>query len=603
LVAGCGPRKIEKDVKRNPPEQRTLHTEAGQTTKRAEGGGRIQWVVAWESAELDYLTETEYGGRMKNVKGTIFEEGKAAGTFRADRAEAQKRSNRLKMFGHVVLLSKAPQSTLSCDELEWDAGAEVVKAKQNVNLNTLDYKMGSIPEVWATPKLDVVATPELFEKPGKDGRIKRMDMKTLKMSVALAVAAASEGGAQKPWTINDAGGNMTVENIAHQKTNTVAGGDLEFSFAGTPLLATWESQGITIECARMIGLAEKAEKGKYELANATMSGAVKAVVKRKSSNGSSDKWQTVTATGETAKYDAKAGVLTLSGGVEVVNDDPGAEKKVRLSGKSATINLGKAKDGTADLGIVGATVEGPATIVIDTKEMIESDAERKKRVKRDNAEEKPKLDVEQRTHAEGHGDELRYKLAAGEGVITLSGNAEFDFKRSQWKDGEEDLPKGGVVHLAGSSATLKLASEAIKGEDTLRSAFVEGPVGFSFDGYQKEGGEPSKTHVAGKADKLDYRALDKREREEYKSKGKDSDPVVWCELTLTGGVEVTSKPTGIGALALAKIEGYTKYMIQFDEDGYPVNTEGEGSPGVITIERNPPPAKPTDKKGKKGAGE
>ena len=143
----------------------------------------VLWQVSWDSAELNYETDQDYGGLMKDVSGTIYERGKPVGTFRADTARAaNKKSDSLKMSGHVLLTSmKSPSalsgneggdahadkrgtSVLTCDELEWDAAEGIVKAKGSVNMNTSDYQIGPLPALWATATLDVFGTPDLFPK-------------------------------------------------------------------------------------------------------------------------------------------------------------------------------------------------------------------------------------------------------------------------------------------------------------------------------------------------------------------------------------------------------------------------------------------------------
>jgi len=180
LSGGCDrPGQGQKDPEHsNPPEERSLHTTGGETTRRRQlphGRWEPVWAVQWESADLSYLTEKQFKGRMNGVSGKLYQDGKPFGRFGADAATAYKESDRLTLSGHVKLTmlrskrtakskSGMPKTRLTCDELEWDAGEGVIKAKKNVYVDTLDYKIGPFTEYWATPDFTLAGTPDLFLK-------------------------------------------------------------------------------------------------------------------------------------------------------------------------------------------------------------------------------------------------------------------------------------------------------------------------------------------------------------------------------------------------------------------------------------------------------
>lgn len=177
VLAGCGRQgHIQKDPEKStPPEPRQLHSMRGSTTMRKIDDPReIVWFVEWQSADLNFVTEKDYSGRMNGVSGAIYDEGRRAGTFTAEEAQAYKESDRLTLSGNVTLIAETPlsghvtpkagtpKSVLTCEQLEWDVAEDVVKARMNVNMDTSDYKIGPFTEVWCTPGLDLWGTPELF---------------------------------------------------------------------------------------------------------------------------------------------------------------------------------------------------------------------------------------------------------------------------------------------------------------------------------------------------------------------------------------------------------------------------------------------------------
>jgi hypothetical protein len=135
----------------------------GTTTRGSDKDpGQAAWEVKWQSADLNFVTEKDFSGKMHGISGQIYEQGQSVGSFTADNAQAYKESDRLTLWGHVRLRAEKPQSVLTCDQLEWDAAQGVVKAKVNVYVDTLDYRVGPFQEYWATPDFTVSGTPRLF---------------------------------------------------------------------------------------------------------------------------------------------------------------------------------------------------------------------------------------------------------------------------------------------------------------------------------------------------------------------------------------------------------------------------------------------------------
>jgi hypothetical protein len=178
VVAGCGHSgPIQQDpTKSSPPEKREAFTTGGTTSKRRAKPPRdIVWVAKWKSADLSFVTEKDYSGRMLGVEGSIYEHGRPVGAFTADEAEAYKGSDQLMLTGHVTLTSNGPASSanktptskeqetvLTCGRLEWDSASDLIRAKENVNVVTPVYSLGPFAELWANAKLDHFGTPDFF---------------------------------------------------------------------------------------------------------------------------------------------------------------------------------------------------------------------------------------------------------------------------------------------------------------------------------------------------------------------------------------------------------------------------------------------------------
>jgi hypothetical protein len=123
---------------------------------------------------------------MASVRGEIYEKGVVTSTFTANSAFADKRTGILKLSGNVrvhssvppaeqnVTLTSSPKPSsgkreLRCDQLEWLFESEIQKGKLakavgNVTVVTEDGGIvGPVPELWSTPDLKVVGTPEAFK--------------------------------------------------------------------------------------------------------------------------------------------------------------------------------------------------------------------------------------------------------------------------------------------------------------------------------------------------------------------------------------------------------------------------------------------------------
>jgi hypothetical protein len=170
IAAGCGAGGGKNDVATTPPTKPAdpatrVNVGSGSAMRRLEGEGRQRaWSIRWESAQIEYGDDENFGGEMTGVSGTLYRDDQAVGTFRADQAIADKKTSLLTMRGNVRLAATDPESTLHCGELQWLADEDLVKAKDRVRLESEFYTAGEFGEVWARPDLSRIASPETFHK-------------------------------------------------------------------------------------------------------------------------------------------------------------------------------------------------------------------------------------------------------------------------------------------------------------------------------------------------------------------------------------------------------------------------------------------------------
>lgn len=172
LAGGCagGRRPKTPDHKPEKPivERLVVNTGPGGATARAADAAHTPtYHIAWKSAKIDLSDRGLLGGSMEQVTGEMYAKGKPVNSFRADRAKADRKTQILSAEGEVLVFSKEFAAKLACQRLEWDAKKNVVKAMGGVVLTGTNGQgaVGPVPELWATPDLHLVATPDMFKQP------------------------------------------------------------------------------------------------------------------------------------------------------------------------------------------------------------------------------------------------------------------------------------------------------------------------------------------------------------------------------------------------------------------------------------------------------
>jgi len=112
---------------------------------------------------------------MQGVNGKLYTDNKPTSAYRADRARADKTKETLQLLGNVRVVSEEPPGVLTCNAITYDAKRKLIRAQGNVrvviqravgvgNARRVEEvgTIGTLSELWATPDLKVVSTPEMF---------------------------------------------------------------------------------------------------------------------------------------------------------------------------------------------------------------------------------------------------------------------------------------------------------------------------------------------------------------------------------------------------------------------------------------------------------
>lgn len=128
------------------------------------------WTVHWVGAKLNLGSSGKDGerngaGTFQNVTGSVYQNGTEASTFRSDEGYGENKTSHLHLTGHVIVVSTDQHATLFCDRLEWIPETKLIRASGNVRVEGKSGKLGTFSEVLATPKLERIGTPDLFDQP------------------------------------------------------------------------------------------------------------------------------------------------------------------------------------------------------------------------------------------------------------------------------------------------------------------------------------------------------------------------------------------------------------------------------------------------------
>lgn len=137
-------------------------TGPGTGTRLSEQEGRVLWTIAWQSAQIVYSAEKDFGGSMQKVSGQIYSRGKPASYFVADSAEADRKTERLVLIGNVKVTALKNGAVLRCDRIEWLPSRKLIAARGNITFDTGRFLAGTFNEILATPDLLEAGTPEQF---------------------------------------------------------------------------------------------------------------------------------------------------------------------------------------------------------------------------------------------------------------------------------------------------------------------------------------------------------------------------------------------------------------------------------------------------------
>ena len=126
--------------------------------------GEIAWVLRAKNSSVHVEGGKEIDAVATGVSGELFQKGEVASRYQSEKGLANDVKRTLRLDGKVQVTSEAQKVTLTADRVEWMEDRQLIAARGSVWVKSADYEMGPLPELWATPDLKRVGSPDRFKK-------------------------------------------------------------------------------------------------------------------------------------------------------------------------------------------------------------------------------------------------------------------------------------------------------------------------------------------------------------------------------------------------------------------------------------------------------
>lgn len=166
FVSSCAPPAAKKPANATKPEAgkkeetTTIATGKVEAVAKDEKGRTVLSVRA-DTSEIE-VGDSVGVSNLKAVDGEIYEEGKLKSRFRADRGKLDQVKRLIHAEGNVVVKAPDGAIALRADAIDYRDGGNRIVAKGRVTVSSEAWKFGPFEDLYATPDLQRVGTPDRF---------------------------------------------------------------------------------------------------------------------------------------------------------------------------------------------------------------------------------------------------------------------------------------------------------------------------------------------------------------------------------------------------------------------------------------------------------
>lgn len=362
VLVGCGPRgklpeeivlEQEKKKEEKGPDQ-TVQLKGGKL-ERSNPEQTNKWSLAWSEAEANFnLDEAKFGGRLKEVSGTIIEGGAEASSFVAREGEVKPGSTKFTLNKGIKLSSKSYDASLECNQLSYDAHSGILVASNGIRLNVNGNVFPSIESLSGKADLTELAPNPKALNEMKKNPLAKLIVLTALTGVGSNVIAQDEEN--RVYRIESEGKpKLSLKTLPNGQTRVTYSSDT------APIVATLYEQGLVVSAKTITFLLGK-DRG---LLTANMTGGIKVTSKKGS--------DTIVVSAPSADYTDSDQKLIVNGAI-VMDRNSADGSKLHAEGNTGTIILDRAAKG--DKMIKSATIGG--RIVFRMTGMRSNEGEEKK---------------------------------------------------------------------------------------------------------------------------------------------------------------------------------------------------------------------------------
>lgn len=146
----------------DPETTRVLQSGPSELETRREDGS-LAFVIRSQSSRASISNGGQNQLFAQGIKGEFYEKGKIASRFTATEAKVDNVTKRVVLTGKVVLTSETRGVSMRSSRLEWEDSRRIAKSSGGVMVESKDWRLGRMKEVWATSDLSKVGSPERFK--------------------------------------------------------------------------------------------------------------------------------------------------------------------------------------------------------------------------------------------------------------------------------------------------------------------------------------------------------------------------------------------------------------------------------------------------------
>ena len=242
-----------------------------------------------------------------------------------------------------MIESHDPNLTLKCEKLDYSGNEKILRAHKKVQVLGTIETVGTIEEIWATPDLKTIATPDMFPNSTRQ--------------LASALALVGSVAAAQVWT-DHKGLTFTAKSWSYDQTKEK---QVHYRFRGNVSILS-KAEGLNIQSDQLeLDAVMQPNTKAYTVTHAIANNHVRILKTAVSATGT----QTTEISGPQGEYivGTTESIVKMNGATTIKSIDPNLRQTMTATGSSGTAYLEPKGNVASGNGLRRATLNGPTKIV------------------------------------------------------------------------------------------------------------------------------------------------------------------------------------------------------------------------------------------------